>query len=319
MDPELPTSNTHPSRTPNAASSATTHDQEAIRKIITDVLEFLKQDNVFIKKYLEREFERTKDLIDSANALTVVSAFVAGVQAQINASTSVKNDTKLEIAANVFGFTGLVLDIIGTSTGVIYAQWFRKRVAQWPELLQHWVKTQDDSIHNISEEIAGAQSSVENIRALQAEIFRRRWFWMTVVLPSDDALDAHLALLLHTAPNDAPWSIMSQPGIKMLLLMISPNTDLDKLRVLVEDDPRLAIGAGLSFLLVSVLLFAASSQPLLVWVTSTVTTIVFVSAFLTSMLKDVQSRQMRSRQPLVAVVTAILRFEGNAPLDSTKV
>jgi hypothetical protein len=226
---------------------------------------------------------------------------VAGVQAQLIASTSGSNSTKLEIATNAFGFAGLVLDILGTSAGVIYALRFRKTVSRWPDLLKYWVERQQDVIDKVSSEIAGTgfESATDYIlQALHTEIQRRRLFWMSVGMSSNDSIRAHLASLLRTDQTIGPFTIsviLSNPGIRSLLSTNSLNGDLDKLRVLADDDPRIAIGAGIACLLVSVVFFAASSQPRLVWVISAVTTFVFALNLLMSMLTDIWSGEMKSR------------------------
>lgn len=237
------------------------------------------------------------------------------MQAQIIASTSPSNNTKLEIAANVFGFAGLVLDILGTTSGVIYALRFRKTVSQWPPLLQSWVKREQDTIDKLSAEIAGTgvTSSIESVlRTLQTEIFRRRLFWMSVDSPFDDSFHVHISsLLLHADLTIGPFTtafIQSSPGIHRFLFRNSLNADLDQLRVFIEEDPRVAIGAGITFLLLSVAFFATSTQPKLVWSIAAVTTIIFALSLVVPMLADLWSSRIKSGLNITTVSVSMLIF-----------
>ncbi|KAH9042580.1 hypothetical protein EDB85DRAFT_1915769 [Lactarius pseudohatsudake] len=69
-------------------------------------------------KHLQKETEGNKTLLDTINALIAVGAFIAGVQAQLISVTYSSNDTALGKATNWFGFVGLTLDLIGTSSSV---------------------------------------------------------------------------------------------------------------------------------------------------------------------------------------------------------
>ena len=108
---------------------------------------------------------------------------------------------------------------------------------------------------------------------------------MTVVLPNDRSLHAHLALLLHPNHTVGPFTIF------LKAFRLSPTTDLDKLRVLATDDTRFTIAAGIAFLLMSVILYARYSQPLLVWAVSTTTASILAFNLIMTMLDDFLSQK----------------------------
>ena len=57
-----------------SAASSPAHSvlDQSVHTIIASVLLFLDQDTTFIERFLQKEFESSKDLVDTANALTVV-------------------------------------------------------------------------------------------------------------------------------------------------------------------------------------------------------------------------------------------------------
>ncbi|KAJ8520849.1 hypothetical protein ONZ45_g2366 [Pleurotus djamor] len=69
------------------------------------------------KEILNRRIYVNKALIDGFATLIPVSIFVASVQGQVVASTLESNGDSVSVAANWFGFNGLVLDILGTAFG----------------------------------------------------------------------------------------------------------------------------------------------------------------------------------------------------------
>ncbi|KAJ8507847.1 hypothetical protein ONZ45_g9832 [Pleurotus djamor] len=101
----------------HAASSPYTPHALSPSNELDKVLADLERVTKPTKEVLNRRIYVNKALIDGFATLIPVSIFVASVQGQVVASTLESNGDSVSVAANWFGFNGLVLDILGTAFG----------------------------------------------------------------------------------------------------------------------------------------------------------------------------------------------------------
>ncbi|TDL15955.1 hypothetical protein BD410DRAFT_80461 [Rickenella mellea] len=84
----------------------------------------------------ERGIIAFRDRLQLLNALTVTGAFLAAVQAQLASLTYNANETALQTATNTISFAGLVLDIIGTTSGLLGTLCCHQYITQLTEVLE---------------------------------------------------------------------------------------------------------------------------------------------------------------------------------------
>ncbi|KIJ33713.1 hypothetical protein M422DRAFT_264331 [Sphaerobolus stellatus SS14] len=240
------------------ATSIVVHPPEGpdINFSIKTALQLLRDDNGYRATFIKNEVDEYKHARESVNAAVIVAAFIAGIQSQIIGYTLDKNDTKIQMVTNVFGFVGLVLDILGASSGVIHAVILKKSIseAQVPDTL-----FSDNERLPLSDTAAANQELVEQ---LHKEIHERKKFWrhrrMLPFVPRDPEFQNHLVLLF---PTDGRWR-----WIRYVLSIAG---------ILTRGQSTIgAIQYGVIFLLISVLCFAGYSQPRTVWITCLVVTLV---------------------------------------------
>ncbi|KAI0059738.1 hypothetical protein BV25DRAFT_1918307 [Artomyces pyxidatus] len=71
------------------------------------------------------------------NQIMIINVFVGAIQAQVLATTSVTNSTKLHIVSNTFGFTGLILIFLTTCAGILVAILQGDMIAYIGKIQQH--------------------------------------------------------------------------------------------------------------------------------------------------------------------------------------
>jgi hypothetical protein len=175
------------------------------------------------------------------------------------ASTSVHNETRLQAVANGFGFVGLALDILGTSFGVMHAVALRASIQRIPEMLRSRTDKRLQSFINDLHENIESRTNValqDVLHTLQVEISERRKFW--IVRRFHSTAPAHPSFNLHVK------SLFNAESIFRRILLL-PVIQMDVTYGLGEA-PMLAMAAGIGCLLISVICFAAYSQPYSVWV-----------------------------------------------------
>ncbi|KAJ7792233.1 hypothetical protein B0H14DRAFT_171784 [Mycena olivaceomarginata] len=100
--------------------TARTDDFETFEKgtaIMLAVLEYvpvpyLSAISSLIKTQAAQDWENAKDNIGALTAEATVATFLAAVQAQLIALSYQDNSTRLKVATNALGFSGLLLDVI---------------------------------------------------------------------------------------------------------------------------------------------------------------------------------------------------------------
>ncbi|KAI0064319.1 hypothetical protein BV25DRAFT_1914521 [Artomyces pyxidatus] len=137
--------------------------------------------------------------VETINSIILVSTFVAGVQAQILASTYVKNQTTLNVVTNVFGFVGLTLDLLGTSAGAAQAISTRQSMARTEDILQH-----------IARSLSEAQSRGQRLE----ELARRDY-----AAPSAEAHAEVYAILTHISRVIAMLEAPDDDGTMLCVLL----------------------------------------------------------------------------------------------------
>jgi hypothetical protein len=179
-------------------------------------------------------------------------AFIAGVQAQVVASTYQNNDTRLQIVANGFGFVGLALDVLGTSFGVLHALELQRSIRRTPELLHSRSK---DQLKDMISELIGKKTDKEGVvGTLELAISGRKKFWMirrhSVAAPVGEAFRKHIEGLFHE----------DQSTTLPRLVRLFSTAGVEQSTASLGTDPMIAMGAGIVCLLISVVCFAAYSQ-----------------------------------------------------------
>lgn len=268
------------------------------RMTVKQGVQFLLDDNDFAAELLKKEVEAKEKTIKTMEALIIVGAFIAGVQAQVNASTLDKNDTNLQIAANGFGFVGLALDVLGTTFGVIHSRALQRSIRRVNELRQsRSAERFGDMIKNF--QTSGAEKN-RIFEHLSKEISERRKFWVfrryALDAPVSQSFRNHLQPLF---PND------ESTAIPQLLHLIS-KAGVEQSTSTLGQDPLYAMAGGVLCLLMSVLIFAAYSQPRSVWLASSViTAVVGLSMVCSLWLHDDMGRKQRLLREMDAGGTTV--------------
>ncbi|KAL0952430.1 hypothetical protein HGRIS_006703 [Hohenbuehelia grisea] len=249
-------------------------------KRINEALDKLQDEFEEPSDRMRRELTAWKVLVSNLNALIVMSIFVAGVQAQILASTSQpeSNKTKLQMATNWFGFVGLTLDILGTSTCALVTIRIQSRILRTECIL-------DTIAANISRtkarferhrEAAGSIADSEYAASLESTFaaMQKQLKYFADVCTVDQLVSPETHNILSTKK-------LFRPAILRPWL------------------PRWLIQYGLNFLILSVILFAASSQVSAVWITGTaVTAAVYMWAVCLSIYDKLDTRTRRQTEIL---------------------
>jgi hypothetical protein len=191
------------------------------------------------------------------------------------------------VATNGFGFLGLVLDVLGTSFGVIHALKLQKTIPLWPELLRSRAAHQNELVDMLSTQFESTVWEVDSgLPKVHRELILRRKFWISRRYSLDAMLDDkfcdHLSVLRVSTVTTRGLLLLENLRLARVILPLRrPKDDIDDL----AENPVIAIGAGISCLLVSVVCFAASSQRQLVWLVCTMISVVFTADMLLSLLK----------------------------------
>jgi hypothetical protein len=193
-------------------------------------------------------------------------AFIAGVQSQLLVSVFQDHNSTLLGVSNGFGFVGLTLDILGTSFGVLHSLQLHRSPGCTPERVNLAQLRNRD----------GHVLPLKIVQYLQARLAERQKFWSVrrYFVRENESLNAHLVNLF--GEERVP-----------LLFWLCQNSVLDTRSntPILGADPVLSIGAGTVCLLISVLLLAASSQPLSTWVTCVVITLFTTVSMTVPMLR----------------------------------
>jgi hypothetical protein len=197
--------------------------------------------------------------VNTIQALVPVGAFIAGVQAQVIAFTCANNKTSLQVTTNCFAIVGLALDVLGTSFGVLHIFALQRSIRRMEEL----IRSQSRNMAKFE----GEDGVSELQKLIETELRIRKKFWLFRRYLPNGSLGNHLDPLF---PNGQFKDLEH-------FVRFAGAVGLDPYTVALGTDPTLAMSAGITCLLLSVILFAASSQPkavFLVCVTITAITIV---------------------------------------------
>jgi hypothetical protein len=191
------------------------------------------------------------------------------------AGTFDKNDAPLEVAANVFGFVGLVLDILGTSFGVVHTLALQRSIRRMPEL-QH-SRSDEYLIDTIGKLHTSAAEKKRVVETLEEIMTERKKFWVfrrhSVDAPVSQSFRNHLDQLFLGDEATAVSQLLhwfSKAGVEQSALTLG-------------EDPMYAMGGGVVCLLLSVLILAAYSQPRSVWLACIVVTVLVASSMVCSL------------------------------------
>jgi hypothetical protein len=219
-------------------------------------------------------------------------AFIAGVQAQLIGITSGSNRTALGRATNWFAFVGLTLDLIGTSAGVARAL-----------LLQASIRRTHRLVVRLSGQIDGARHKVRDLqeRGIDLSATPRTRAFLTL---SVQAISRVVALLaedgrfgmqsgedineIEAAGAAALDALGSGSGLRRrkhlhlfhrmwLGNVVLPHIHIEGLGYI----PVTSLAGGTLCLFVSVVLYAAASQPRAVWISCAA---IFVSMLASSLV-----------------------------------
>jgi hypothetical protein len=193
------------------------------------------------------------------------------------ALTFQNNGSRLQVAGNGFGFAGLVLDVLGTSFGVLHALKLHRSIRHIQELLRSRSK---EHLADVEKEFPKIRDGVGDAAAkqwLETEISARKKFWVSrrhLCNPDvHKALYAHLEpLFRHDKPTILPllfrlFSILGEPHAATL-----------------GTDPMIAMGGGIGCLLMSVFCFAAYSQHRSVLYACVAITVIMTSTMMSGLL-----------------------------------
>ncbi|KAI0300518.1 hypothetical protein B0F90DRAFT_1723572 [Multifurca ochricompacta] len=223
----------------------------------------------------ELEVKAPVALLDTINALIAVGAFIAGVQAQMISVIYGSNHNPLGRATNWFGFVGLTLDLIGTSTGVARAL-----------LLQHTIRRTHNLAARLTTQINGARHELGELQKRGADLSTdpRSHAFLTHTIRVISRATALLAedgrfgmqrteniTEIEAAATAALDALGSHSFQKTALFRnpmwwILPHVKVEGLGQV----PVASLAGGSLCLLVTVVLFAGASQPHAVWISCTV-------------------------------------------------
>lgn len=203
-------------------------------------------------------------------------AFIAGVQAQLIGITSGSNRTALNRATNWFAFVGLTLDLIGTSAGVARALLLQASIRRTHRLVVRLTGQIDGARHKVRDlQQRGVDLSVDpHARAFLTRSVRG--ISRVVALLAEDGRFGQSAEEITevkaagAAALDALGSGLRKRGSKHLHLframwlrkVVLPHIHVEGLGYI----PVASLTGGTLCLLVSVVLYAAASQPRSVWI-----------------------------------------------------
>ncbi|RDB20756.1 hypothetical protein Hypma_012301 [Hypsizygus marmoreus] len=234
---------------------------------------------------MRQEVDSGKEAVENINALIVVSAFIAGVQAQMISITYTSNATPLETATNVFAFLGLTLDIIGTSTGVLRTV-----------LLQHTIRRTE----RVRESLDQLRARIEQLKGREGEATVDTVQQITEVVEIQNSIRSEFQTVRDlssiVALESAQWIDDTSMATAFSTVMIVPRLVLYIVRspqAVANQLPLTSMGGGILCLLVSILLFAAGSQPTGVWTACVVIAAGFAVGSTWHMVFDGKGRQMR--------------------------
>ncbi len=218
-------------------------------------------------------------------------AFIAGVQTQIIGIVDTNNTTELGRATNWFAFVGLTLDLIGTSSGVARALLLQAAIRRSHRLVVRLTGQIDGARHQVRElQQRGVDLSVDprahasltrtvrgisQIVALLAEDGRFGMQVTDVITEIEAAGEAALDAL----GTDSALGRRRRRDLFHMLWF----GDVVLQHVHVEGlghVPVLSLAGGTLCLLMSVLLYAGSSQPRSVWITCSTIFVVMLTCVL---------------------------------------
>ena len=244
-------------------------------------------------KALQKETDGNSALLDTINSLVSVvrvnqlpvsfaltgacqGAFIAGVQASLIGITSTSNKTALRRATNWFAFVGLTLDLIGTSAGVARAL-----------LLQASIRRTHRLVSRLNSQIDGARHQVRQLQerglGLSADPRARKFLSgsvhtisRVVLLLAEDgrfAVQSAEELSELQAARLAALDALDSDSLtgkrkhhffrgRWLSNVILPHIHVEGLGHI----PVASLAGGTMCLLITVVLYAATSQPHGVWI-----------------------------------------------------
>lgn len=204
-------------------------------------------------------------------------AFIAGVQAQLIGITNGSNRTALGRATNWFAFVGLTLDLIGTSAGVARALLLQASIRRTHRLVVRLTGQIDGARHKVRDLQQRGVDLSANPRARAFLTRSVRAISRVVALLAEDGrfgvqsaeeiteIEAAGAAALEALDSGA-----HKRGFKHLHLfqamwlrkVVLPHIHVEGLGYI----PVASLTGGTLCLLVSVVLYAAASQPRAVWI-----------------------------------------------------
>lgn len=226
---------------------------------------------------LAKETDGNTALLDTINSLVSVGAFIAGVQTQVIALASTNDHDTLGRVTNWFAFVGLTLDLIGTSAGVARAL-----------LLQAAIRRSHRLVVRLTGQIDGARHQVRELQRrnldLDAAPHARAFLTRSVraisrivaLLSEDERFGVHSTADITDikaageAALDALDALDNSGRRKNRFLsrvwfgnFILPHIHVEGLGYI----PVVSLAGGALCLLMSVMLYAGSSQPRGIWIT----------------------------------------------------
>ncbi|KAI0050393.1 hypothetical protein FA95DRAFT_622902 [Auriscalpium vulgare] len=227
---------------------------------------------------IRKEADASKAFVDTVNSLIVVGAFIAGVQAQLLAATSNSNDSPLEVATNWFGFFGLTLDIIGTSTGVAHTIMLQASIRQSKAMVLQLTTRIDQAkqeIHSLLTKRKLIRPDPQSEANLAMTLRGIYVIASTLITADTNGVFGHKAdhLVLNSLehpgktgaiPSFVSRVMTSYAGILVTLTGVS-GVASSELWVFGQI-PVAAMGFGAFMLLLSVLCYATQTQPRGIWI-----------------------------------------------------
>jgi hypothetical protein len=205
-------------------------------------------------------------------------AFIAGVQAQMIAVTYTFSSTALYKATNWFGFMGLILDLVGASTGVVHALW-----------LQQAIRHTDRIAVRLTSLINGARQELQvatgpGLTRSDPQVLTSLELKIEAISRVIDLLRiGHISLIFvplfqaFAALYTVPILFDVIPEFELLNLLGRGTEHADSAALNLTQKiftyvvqgigaPVASLAGGTLCLLVSVILFAGASQPPVVWI-----------------------------------------------------